>query len=120
MSIMDKKTTLVWDIKVTQDKELQAFTRHWECISCTSEYFYKPVLESFHTLRFEEIAAIDMSGITNCWLSNTWKQFWASSFNYNTIFEYPDDMAGKILHPKADSAIVRPDLQLPIVDMIGH
>ena len=29
-------------------------------------------------------------------------------------------MARKILHPKADSAIVRPDLQLLVAEMIGH
>ena len=105
---------------MTQGKELPAFIRHWECISSTSKYFYKSVVESFHTLGFEETAVVDMSGITNCWLSNTWKQFWASSFNYNSIFEYPDDMVGKILHPKVDSAIVRLDLQLPVAEMIGH
>ena len=61
-----------------------------------------------------------MSGITNCWLSNTWKQFWSSSFNYNSIFEYLDNMIGKILYLKLDGAIVRPDLQLPVAEMIGH
>lgn len=29
-------------------------------------------------------------------------------------------MAGKILHPKVDGAIVRPDLQLPVAEMKGH
>ena len=29
-------------------------------------------------------------------------------------------MVGKILHPKADSTIVRPNLQLPVAEMIGH
>ena len=69
-------------ILVTQGKELQAFTRHWECILCTSEYFYKPVVESFHNLGFEETSAIDMSRTTNCWVSNTWKP---SSFRYRLI-----------------------------------
>ena len=105
---------------MTQGKELQAFTRHCETLSFTSKYFYKPMVESFHSLGFEEAAAVDLSGITNCWLSNSWKQFWASSFNYNTIFEYPDNMAGKILHPKVDGAIVRHDLQLLVAEMIGH
>jgi len=73
------------------------------------------MVESFHTLGFEEASAVDLLGITNCWLSNSRKQFWASSFNYNTA-----QHGGKILHPKVDGAIVRPDLQLPIVEMISH
>jgi hypothetical protein len=40
--------------------------------------------------------------------------------NYNEIFEYLDDMARKILHPKVDGAIVWLDLQLLVAEMVGH
>jgi hypothetical protein len=76
-------------------------------------------VDSIHTLGFKE-TAVDLSGLTNSWLNNCWKQFWGSSFNYNAIFEYPDDMAGKILHPKVDVAIVRLDIQLDLARMVGH
>jgi hypothetical protein len=108
------KGSLLWNVQLIQGKELQAYTRHWECISYTSEYFYRPIVESFHTLGFEETTAVDMSGITNCWLSNTWKQFWGSSF------KYPNDMAGKNFHLKVDGAIVQPKLQLPMAEKVEY
>ena len=40
--------------------------------------------------------------------------------NYNAIFEYLDDMARKILHPKVDGAIIWLDLQLLVAEMVGH
>ena len=72
-----------------------------------------------HTLGFME-TAVDLSRLTNSWLSNCWKQFWGSSFNFNAIFEYPDNMTGKILHPKLDITIVRPNIQLDLARMVGH
>ena len=76
-------------------------------------------MDSVHTLGFME-TVVDLSGLTNSWFSNCWKQFWGSSFNFNAIFEYPNNMAGKILHPKVDVTIVRPNIQLDLACMVGH
>ena len=76
-------------------------------------------MDSVHALGFIE-TAVDHFWLTNSWLNNCWKQFWDSSFNFNAIFKYQDNMADKILRPKVDVTIVRPDIQLDLAGMVGH